>query len=70
MTQTSQATPVTPVSAAYNFTQSYNGMMGLNIGLAGEPERHYLYVWQRLGAAQLLAGTSQHARNGKSQRLL
>ena len=37
MTQTPQATPVQPVNATYNFSQSYNGMMGLNIGMQGNP---------------------------------
>jgi hypothetical protein len=37
LTQTSQATPVTPTPATYNFTQSYYGMMGANIGMPGSP---------------------------------
>ena len=35
MTQTPTTTPVTPISAVYNFTQSYNGSMGVTIGGPG-----------------------------------
>ena len=35
--QTPQAAPVQPVSATYNFTQSYNGTMGVTRGNPGSP---------------------------------